>query len=137
MADYHADAGVDAANLLMGRRHRCEDVIRLQRVIRKTIQLSGEDVKQDFRVGSGIDMAPSVFKQLFTQFVGVGQVTVVRQGDAERGVDVKRLRLGGAGDAGGRVADMDHPHIALQALHMPGLENILNQSIGFTQAKAI
>lgn len=85
VADYHADAGVGNANLLMARRYRREDAVRLQRVIRETIQLRGEDVKQDFRIGGGIDMAPSVFKQLFTQFVSVGQVTVVYQGDVARG----------------------------------------------------
>src|SRR3546814_1312069 len=52
------------------------------------------------------------------QQVGIGQIAVVGQGDAIRGIDVERLRLGRSRTAGGRVAHVADAHVAAQALHV-------------------
>ncbi len=57
----------------------------------EVVQLAGEDIKQNFRVGSGVDVA-AFLKQFFTQLVSVGQIAVVGKRNAIRGVNVKRLR---------------------------------------------
>ena len=65
--------------------------ITLQRIMTEVIQLAGKDIEQDFRIRSGVNVAAFFFKQLFTQLVGIGQVTVMRQGYPVRRVDVERL----------------------------------------------
>ncbi len=137
VADDHRHAGVRAAQLLMHGGDRGKDVVGLQRVVREAIQLAGEHVEQDFRIGGGVDVAAVAFEQLLAQLMGVGQVAVVGQGDAVRRVDVERLGLRGAGAAGGRVTHVADPHIALQALHMAGLKHIVHQAVGLTQTEAV
>ena len=58
-------------------------------------------------------MAPGMLEQLLLQLMGISQVTVMRQGDAKGGIHIERLRLGGAGAAGGGIAHMPYPHISL------------------------
>lgn len=70
------------------------------------------------------------------QLLDVGQVTVMRQGDAVRRVDVERLSLGRAGAASGRVAHMADAHMANQALHMALLEHVTYQAVVLAQEQA-
>ncbi|STJ19776.1 Uncharacterised protein [Escherichia coli] len=42
-----------------------ENVVGFQRVVAEVVQLAGEDIKQNFRVGSGVDVAAFFFKQFF------------------------------------------------------------------------
>lgn len=103
----------------------------------EVIQLAGENIEQNFRIGGGVDVAAFFFKQLFTQLVSVGQVTVMRQRNAIRRVNVERLSLGGAGAASRRVTDVADPHVALHTLHVASLKNIAHQPVCLTQAEAI
>ena len=78
-------------------------------------------------------MAQIGFVDLAGQLLDVGQVAVVRQGDAIGRVDVERLRLGGAGAAGGGIAHVGDAHVADQVLHVPLLEDIADQAVVFAQ----
>ena len=78
VADNHRHAGVSASNLAVGGSDRRKNVVCFQRIVAEVVQLAGEDIQQDFRIGGGVDMAAFFFKQLFTQLVSVSQVTVVR-----------------------------------------------------------
>lgn len=82
-------------------------------------------------------MAAAAFEQILAQLMGVGQVAVVGQRNAERRVDVERLGLRGARAAGRRVTHMANAHVALQALHMARLKHILHQAVGFTQTEPV
>ena len=101
------------------------------------IQLAGENIQQDFGIRRGVDVAAFFFKQLFTQLMSIGQVAVMGKRDAVRGVNVKRLSLGGAGAASGWVTHMADTHVALKTLHMAGFENIVDQTICFAQTETI
>ena len=103
----------------------------------EVVQLAGEDIKQNFRVGSGVDVAAFFFKQFFTQLVSVGQIAVVGKRNAIRRVNVKRLRFRGAGAASRRVTHMTNAHIALQTLHMASFKYIAHQPVRFTQTEAV
>ena len=82
-------------------------------------------------------MAAFFFKQLFTQLVRIGQVAVMRQRDAIRRVNVKRLRLGGAGAARRRITHVANTHIALHTLHVAGFEYVAYQPVSLTQPEAV
>ncbi|MNN39066.1 hypothetical protein D3C81_1530900 [compost metagenome] len=96
-------------------------------------QLVGEDVEQDFRVGTGVDVAQVGLVDLLGQLFNVGQVAVVRQGDAVWRVDVERLSLGRGRAARSRVTHMADPHVPDQALHMALLEHITDQTVVLAQ----
>ena len=78
----------------MHAAHRREHIGRRQRqTARGFFQLVGQHVEQHFGVAVGVDVAVVGGKQLGFQLGGVGQVAVVRQDQAKRRVDVKRLSL--------------------------------------------
>lgn len=137
MTNDHQYASISATNLLVRRRNRSKYVIHFQRIVIKTIQLMSKNVEQDFRVRSGIDVATRTLKQFLLKFVRIRQITVVSQGNTERGVDIKRLRLGCAGAACRWVTNVADTHIALQAKHMPCFKHIFDQPVCFTQTEAI
>jgi hypothetical protein len=60
----------------------------------------------------------------------------VRQGDAERRIDVKRLSFGGIGAAGGGVADMADADVAVQIAHVAGADHIADQTVILAQKQA-
>ena len=82
-------------------------------------------------------MAAFFFKQLFTQLVSVSQVTVVRQRNAIRRVDVRRLCLGGAGTASRRVTNVTNTHIALHTLHMASFKTSLTSPFALRKRKQL
>ncbi|MCY1349373.1 hypothetical protein D9M69_355590 [compost metagenome] len=96
-------------------------------------QLMSEDVEQHFRVGIGVHVAQVGFVDFLGQLLDVGQVAVVRQGDAVGRVDVERLGLGGTGRTRGGIAHMADAHAADQALHVALLEDVADQAIVLAQ----
>ena len=133
VAGDHGHHGVAATAALMNLGDRGEDVVlgRLQLVAHR--QLVGEDIEQHLGIGGGVDVAQIGFVDLAGQLLDVGQVAVVRQGDAIGRVDVERLRLGGAGAAGGGIAHVGDAHMADQVLHVPLLEDVADQAVVFAQ----
>ncbi|MNZ68219.1 hypothetical protein D3C78_864810 [compost metagenome] len=93
VTDDHRYAGVSATQLLMHGGNGGENVVGFQRIMLETIQLTGQYVQQDLGIGGGVDMAAAAFKQLLAQLMGVGQVAVVCQRQAERRVYIKGLSL--------------------------------------------
>ena len=72
---------------------------------------------------------PAVFThQHFGEFARIGQIAVMAQTNAVRGVDVKRLRVMGTVGACGGIAHMADADVALELQHVLLLENIAHQS---------
>ena len=74
-------------------------------------------------------MAPVILIEITLKLIGIGQVAVMGQGDAVRGVDIKRLGLGRGGTTRRRVTDMADTHITGQIDHVPGAEDIPRQAV--------
>ncbi len=129
MTDNHRHASVRATDLAISRGNGGKNVVCFQRIMAEVIQLAGKDIEQDFRIRGGINVATFLFKQLFTQLVGIGQIAIVGKRDAIRGVNVKRLSLRGAGTASSRITNVTDPHITLQTLHMAGFKHIVYQAV--------
>src|SRR3990167_7692236 len=96
-------------------------------------QLVSEHVKQHFRIGVGVHVTQVRLVDLLGQLLDVGQVAVVRQGDAIRRVDVERLRFGRAGATRRRVAHVANAHMADQTLHVALLEHVTYQTVVLAQ----
>ena len=95
-AGNHGDRGVGAFATPMHPGDGGEDVVGARLIDVHHLQFVGEDVEQHLRVAAGVDVAAVLAVEIRLQGLEVGQVAVVRQGDAVRGVDVHGLRLGGA-----------------------------------------
>jgi hypothetical protein len=95
------------------------------------LQLVREHVEQHLGVALGVDVAVVGGEQLGLQRLRVGEVAVVHQHDAERRVDVERLRLFLAVRvAGGRVAHLAQAHVARQRAHVAGAEHVAHHALG-------
>ena len=106
VAGDHRDDRVRAAAALVHAGDRAEDRVRVEPVVlRGALELEREHVEQHFAVAVRVDVPEVELEQLALQRLAVGQVAVVPERDAERRVDVERLRLElGERVARGRVA---------------------------------
>ena len=78
----------------MDVRHRGKDGLRIEAQLdRGLLELVGEHVDQHLRVRAGVDVAVGA-EHLVLELLGVRQVAVMAEDDAEGRVDVERLRLG-------------------------------------------
>ena len=120
---------------------RCHRLVQRGRIERITaggfLDFVRQHIEQYFRIGIGIDVAPVVLEQFDLQLLAVGQVAVVRQDDAERRIDVERLRLFLAGGAGGRIAHLADAGIAQQRTHVARAKYISHQTIGLVHDEGI
>ena len=83
-------------------------------------------------------MAQVAAADAFAQFGGIGQVAVVRQHDAERRADVKRLRFGAAaGIAGGGIAHVGDAGVAGEIAHVAGAEYVAHHADVFVHVERI
>ncbi len=117
--------------------HGLEDVLFGGAQLALTGQLMGKHVEQHFGIRVGIDVPQVRLVQLLGQLLDIGQVAVVRQGDAVGGVHVERLGLGRGRGAGGGITYMAQPHGADQALHVPLVEHIANQTVFLAQEQPV
>jgi hypothetical protein len=101
------------------------------------LQFMSEDVEQDLRIRGGVDMAQILPIEILLQLLGIGQVSVMSQGDSIGGVDVERLRLRRRGATSGRVTHMTDAAVTPQIDHVPGTEHILHQTIALAQMEAL
>ena len=125
----HDDAGVGAAD----RGHRLLD--RLCRT--GGMQAMGNDrIGDRLRVGSAVEDSSRQF-ELFTQFRGIDEVPVVREGHVALDVpDDERLDVAEALSAGRRITDMADRHISFpQRVQAPFREHLMDQSIAFVVSK--
>ena len=56
-------------------------------------EFNRQSVQQQLGVACGVDVSHAFVAQIATEFLSVGQVPVVGQGDAVGGIDVERLSL--------------------------------------------
>ena len=97
------------------------------------LKLVREHVQQDLRVRSRVQMAAVVLHDEAFELLGIDEVAVVREANAVRRVDVKRLGFEVARAAGRRVTGVSEAHIAAQAQHVAFLENIPNETVAPAQ----
>ena len=69
----------------------------------RELELVREDIQQDFRIGTGVDVPEVLTKHLLLERFGIGEVAVVPEDDSKGRIHVKRLRLPGVerGSRGG------------------------------------
>ena len=96
-----------------------------------------QNVQQHFGIGTGIHMAQVFVAHALIQLVGIGQVAVVRQHDAERGADIKRLSLSRAARiACRRIAYMADADMAGQLAHIAGAEHFAHHALPFVHMES-
>ena len=76
-----------------------------------------------------IKSCEALLREVMADLSGIRQLAVVGKRDAEGRVDVERLGLCGARGAGGRIADMGYADVALQAVHVADLKNVLHKAV--------
>ena len=82
-------------------------------ILRNVVEVIGENIKQQLRIGIGVDMTTCAFKHFFFEFGGIGEIAVMHQRHAVRRIDIKWLCLRDAGTARRRLTYVSHAGIAL------------------------
>ena len=104
----------------------------------RRLHLVRQHIEQDFRVRIGVDVPPVETEHLFLQLLGVGQVAIVREHQAERRIDVERLRLGRIRRrTGRRVTAVSDAHVAGQRAHVARAEYVAHQPGALVHEKRI
>ena len=94
-------------------------------VLRGALELERQHVQQHFAVRIRVDVPEIELEQLAFQRFAVSQVAVVAERDAERRVDVERLRLKvGERRPGCRIATMSDAGVSEQVAHVPSSEHV-------------
>ena len=117
--------------------HRGEDRFRIEaRVMRGALELERQHVEQHLGIGIGVDVTEIELEELALQRLAVRQVAVVRERDAERRIDVERLRFELGGRASRRriaaVADAD---VAEEIAHVARAEHVADVAARLVQVK--
>ena len=98
---------------------------------RPLLQFVRENVEQHFGIRIGIDVPQVLAEQIAFELIGIGQVAVVPEHEAERRIDVERLRFRGrprrARCGVTRVPDAAG---AEQAAHIAGAEDVAHHALG-------
>ncbi len=88
------DRGVRALDPLVDAADRLEDLLGIElEAGDRRLQLVGEHVDEQFRVGTRVEVATVAVEELVGELARVGEVAVVDEHDAVGRVDVERLRL--------------------------------------------
>ena len=66
----------------MGGGDSDEDGVRVRAQLRLALQFVGKDVEQGFGIGAGVDVAQVAGVDVADEFVTVGEVAVMGEGDA-------------------------------------------------------
>ena len=124
----HHRVGAAAAPVHAG--HGREDGIGVELVaVRALLQLVRQHVEQHLRIRAGVDVPQVLPEQLALELLGIGEIAVVAEHDAERRVDVQRLRLGRViRRAGGGIAAMRDADVAEQRAHVARAEHVAHQA---------
>jgi hypothetical protein len=136
----HRDHGIRALHALVDPGDRLEDEIRVQAlaIAAGILQLVREDVQQDLGIRVGVDVAAVGHEELAAQLLGIHQVAVVRERDAERGIHVERLRLGfRRGRARGRIAAVRDAHVADEVAHVARAEHVAHEPAALVHVEAV
>ena len=97
---------IGTAQALVHGADRAEDRRRVQHdAVAGQLEFVRQHVEQHFGIGIGVDVAPVAAEHLVLHALGIRQIAVVHQADAEGRIDVEGLRLLGiAGRALRRIA---------------------------------
>ena len=133
----HGDYGIRAFDALVHGAHGAENVGFFQPLaVAGAPQFVRQYVEQHFRVAFGVDVAVVGMRQLHAQSLGVGEVAVMYQHDAERRIHVKRLCFFFVvGRACRRVAHLPQAAVAGQGAHVAGAENIAHHALVLVHEK--
>jgi hypothetical protein len=95
---------------------------------RRRLHFVREDVEQHLRIGIGVDVAQILQEHVALELLGVREIAVVREHQAEGRIHVERLRLGGVvGRPRRRVTAVGDAPVADQIAHIAGAENVAHQ----------
>ena len=89
----HGDNSIGTFATLVHCAHSGKDLVLGGVQLTQFLQFVGEHVQQNFRIRVGVDMAQIGSEQIAAQLIGIGQVPVVRQGNAVGTVHIERLGL--------------------------------------------
>ena len=126
-ADDHGHRRVGALAAPMDAGHGLEHFLRAGLPSPGFAQLAGKQVQQHFRIAGGIDVVQILLLQFRPQRLRVGEIAVVRQGDAVGRVDIHRLGFREAGGAGRGIAHMADAHPARQPFDVSLLKDLAHQ----------
>ena len=129
--------GVRALDALVHTAHSGKHIDGAQRqAAGGFFELVRQHVEQHFRVAVGVDVAVVGVKKLGLEHGRVGQVTVVREHQAKRRVDIKGLRFVFAESvARRRVTHLAQADIARQGAHVAGAKNVAHHALGLVHEK--
>src|SRR5690606_3790483 len=82
-------------------------------------------------------MTTIVLEHLQLELFPIGQVTVMRQDDTERGIDVERLRLFLTGRTSRWIAHLSNAGITRQGTHITRAEDIANKTISLVHGECM
>ncbi len=114
-----------------------EDVGRFGRDDAALGERVGKNIQHDLGVRGGVQVALVVLVDVVDDLADVGQVAVVREDDAVRGVHVEGLGFGDGGAAGGGITDVADAHIAEQTGHVGAVEDVGDEAVFFVEVEAI
>jgi hypothetical protein len=108
---------------------RLEDRFRVEPVmLRRALELEREHVQKHLAVRIRVDVAKVELPELALERLAVGEVAVVAKRDAERRIDVERLRLEiREGRAGSRITAMPDAGRAHEVAHVARAEHVLHE----------
>ncbi|MNQ74601.1 hypothetical protein D3C85_893620 [compost metagenome] len=130
------NGGVTALDAAVQHGNGLEDGFRVQvQARRRFLDFMRQHVEQHFRIGIGIDVAAVVLEHFQLQLFPVGQVAIVRQGDAEWRIHIERLCFLFARRTGRRVTAMADARRALQRTHVTRTEDVTHEAVGFVHGK--
>ncbi|MCY1166698.1 hypothetical protein D9M73_66470 [compost metagenome] len=129
--------GIRTLHAFVYAAHGSKYVHRFERqAARGFFELMRQHVEQHLGIALGIDVAMVGIEQLGLELGRVGQVAVVRQHQAERCVDIKRLGLVfTVGVARRRVTHLAQAHVARQRAHVACAEHITHHTLGLVHVK--
>ena len=124
--------GVGTLDAAVHGRHGLEHGVRGERqVARHQLQLVRQHVDQHLGIAAGVDVAAVHGEELVLQRMGVCEVAVVHQHDAERCIDVKGLGLFlGIGIARRGVAHLTEADMPRQRTHVAGAKDVAHHATG-------
>jgi hypothetical protein len=137
IAGNHRHHGVSPLDTLVHAGHRLEDDLGIDLIFRRSsLQLVGQYVEQYLGIRVGVHVPQVLQEHVALQLLGIRQVAVVREHQAERRIDVKRLRLSGIPcRTRRRIAAMGDAPVADQAAHVAGTEHIAHQARALVHVK--
>ena len=108
------------------------------RMMRRALELERQHVEQHLGIRVGVDVAEIELEELALQRLAVRQVAVVRERDAERRIDVERLRFElRRCAAGGRIAAVADAEIADEVAHVARAEDVAYVAARLVQVERV